>query len=186
MGRAARARRPPRSVAAHERCAALQARRQSGGEQGARSSVRGVGSLAGQAHGALRRITFRPRLPREPVPLRILSEGNRFPSGVRDRRPAWPPGGRGRGLEPRRRDHHRDRRRILTDSASRRALSRRDPHRGSGRRFQPGIPARRSGARASLDRLHAGAQDHHAASRGDRALLVDRRRGTPGELRTAR
>ena len=69
------------------------------------------------------------------------------------------------GVLDRRLEHDRDRRRALSAGHRQRDGAGRHPHRGAG----TGDPARRRDrqvAQPPVHRLHAGAQDHHAARRG--------------------
>ena len=80
--------------------------------------------------------------------------------------------GRGRGVLDRRFDHHRDRRLPVGAIAAGRALARRRAHRGPGAGDHRRARARRAGARAHVDDLHARRQDHDAARRGDRGVFA--------------
>ncbi len=110
-----------------------------------------------------------------------------------------PRGARARILDRRPHDH-RDRRRVLGARARERPPGDRHSHRRAGARDRAGQRARPHRARAAVHRLHARAQDHDAARRGDRrvhprgrrraaravALRRDHARGRAGAARDAR
>ncbi len=113
--------------------------------------------------------------------------------------PDLPAGARARILDRRPHDH-RDRRRVLGARARERPPGDRHSHRGASARDRAGQCARPHRARAAVHRLHARAQDHDAARRGDRrvhprcrrraaravALRRDHARGRAGAARDAR
>ena len=79
----------------------------------------------------------------------------------------------------------------IDDAFSVRALAERQlrdrhPHRRARARDSARLGARCDRARAAVDRLHAGPQDHDAARRGDRALYARRRRAAPGVVAVRR
>ena len=109
----------------------------------------------------------------------FFPRGTAFPAHEVPRAPDDLPLAAGPRLQPRRHRHHRDRRRLLGAAPARRA-ARRHPHRGAGARLRAGLAPRRDRARAALDRLHAGAQVHHASRGRDPALFARPRRRAAG------
>src|SRR6266700_1338208 len=100
LGRAARARRVSGRVPAAPGTSPVQARSQSRGDQSARGGLRKDRLVACEAYGALRRAALQPRLPSQPIFLRILSKGNGFPFERRDCRAPGLASRRSRCIQP--------------------------------------------------------------------------------------
>ncbi len=159
--------------------APAQARQAGARMEGARRRLRRAADQPDRAARRVRRDPVDARLPLRRVPRARLSARHGLrrmgSSAAAPRSPACTGARVLRG----RRDHHRDRRRILGARARQRPSRDRHPHRGPRARDCARLAARCDRARPAVDRLHARAQDHHAARRGDRRLHPRGRRRTP-------
>ena len=103
-----------------------------------------------------RRIALQPRLSSGRFPVRELRRRRRLFRRHQRRRTAGVAAGRGRRIQPGRRQHHRNRRCLFPDAARQRPLSRRHPYRRARTGLRSRVGAGQGRACAHVDGLYPG------------------------------
>ena len=189
LGRRARsAHRLPDALAREAADAALQARQErarvEGADGGLRRAARPTPSRCSRAAGRFPRRTTTTTSASSPKP---FPQGTAFAAVGALRAVARTAAGAGARVLDRRPHDHRDRRRVLGARTCPTATYEVGIHIAAPALCDPArLRARRRRARAAVDRLHARAQDHDAARRGDRRVHAGRRRDGAGAVAVRR